>query len=113
MNLMHFSVPDGLEFRCNKDGLASRAAAQEMGLAAGIWQDLARVGGVNIAAGFGRDGNWLRAFVASDAPAQTGIDWMELAVSPVNEESIDWLVSVVSAVVRPCPQTIRFTAPKL
>ncbi len=75
-------------------------------------KDLARVGGVNIAAGIGRDGEWLRAFVASDAPAQTGIDWMELAVRPVSEMSTDWLVSAVSAVVRPCPQTIRFTVPQ-
>jgi hypothetical protein len=112
VNLLHLPLPEGVEFRMNRDGSACRAAAQEMGIAMEIHKDLARVGGINIAAGIGRDGDWLRAFLASDAPAETGIDWMELSVSPVSEESTDWLVSVVSAVVRPCPQTIRFTSPQ-
>ena len=107
MNLMHVAVPDGLEFRWSMDGEACRAAAQKMGVAVEIGKDLARIGGVNIAAGIGRDGDWLRAFVASDAPAKTGIDWMELAVSPVTEMSINWLAAVVSSVVRPCPHTMR------
>lgn len=107
MNFSHVAVPDGMEFRWNTDGAASRAEARRLGLDAGILRDLARIGGLNIAAGIGRDGNWLRAFVASDAPAQTGIDWMELAVSPVSEESTDWLVAAVSAVVKPCRETMR------
>ncbi len=107
MNLMHVRVPGGIEFRWSADSEAARAKAQEMGVAVEIRKDLARVGGINIAAGIGRDGDWLRAFVASDAPAQTGIDWMELAVSPVSEMSINWLVSVVGGVVRPCPETVR------
>lgn len=107
MKSWNLSVPDGVKFGCNLDPVSARAAAQEMGLAAEICRDLARPGGPNIAAGIGRDGDWLRAFVASDSPLRTGINWMEVAVSPVTEESVDWLVSAVADVVKPDPKTMR------
>ncbi len=107
MKAWNVLVPDGYKFGCNLDPVSARAAAQEMGAAAEICRDLARPDGPNIAAGIGRDGEWLRAFVASDSPLATGINWLELAVSPVTEESIHWLISVVSMVVDPDPKTVR------
>jgi hypothetical protein len=107
MKMWNVLVGLGLKFTCNLEPRSAQAAAKKMGVADEIRRDLARPGGPKIAAAIGRDGKWLRAFVASDRPEATGIDWLEMAVSPVTEESISWLISLVSMLINMERQSVR------
>lgn len=107
MKMWKALVDVGLKFHCNLDSESAKAAAKEMGVAAEICRDLDRPGGPKIAAAIGRDGDCLRAFVASDCPEATGIDWLAMDVSPVTEESMSWLLSLVSLAINFERQDVR------
>ena len=108
-DLSYLALPDGVLFQVNKKPESARATAERMGMLAGLNRDLTRPGGgINVATAIGRDGEWMRAIVASNAPAITGFEWMEFAVSPVNHTATSWLFSLACAMAHADPDTMRF-----
>jgi len=107
-DLSFLALPDGVLFQSNKNPEAVRATAERMGMMPGLNKDLTRPGdGINVAAAIGRDGDWMRAIIASDSPKITGFEWMEFAVSPVNHTSTNWLFCVASAMSHAAPENVR------
>jgi len=108
-DLSYLALPDGVLFQLNKKSEVARATAERMGMLAELNRDLTRPGdGINVAAAMGRDGEWMRAVIASDSPAITGFEWMEFAVSPVNDTATKWLLSLVRVMSHSHPANERF-----
>jgi len=100
--------PQGMLFLINKSSDSARATAERMGMMPEINRDLNRPGnGIKLAVGMGRDGEWMRAIVACNAPEITGFDWLEFAVSPVTTTTTDWLFSLMSEIANADINTLR------
>ena len=107
-DLSYLALPDGVLFQLNKKTEVARATAERLGMMPELNRDLTRPGeGINVAAGMGRDGDWMRAVVASNDPAITGFEWMEFAVSPVNHTATKWLLSLVRVMSHSDPDNER------
>jgi len=107
-DLSYLALPDGVLFQLNKKPETARGTAERMGMLPEMNRDLTRPGeGINVAAAMGRDGEWMRAVIASDSPAITGFEWMEFAVSPVNETATNWLLALVRVMSHSDPDNER------
>ena len=107
-DLSYLALPDGVLFQLNRKPELARATAERMGMLDELNRDLTRPGeGINVAAAMGRDGEWMRAVIASDSPAITGFEWMEFAASPVNDTATKWLLSLVRVMSHSHPDNER------
>jgi len=107
-DLSYLALPDGVLFQLNNKPESARATAERLGMMPELNRDLTRPGeGINVAAAMGRDGEWMRAVIASDSPAITGFEWMEFAVSPVNHTATTWLLSLVRVMSHADPDNER------
>lgn len=99
-------LPEGVQFQATRESERAKATAVRMGMLPQIDRDLNRPG-LTIAVGMGKDGEWMRAIVASSDPDVTGFDWMGFAVSPISEAATNWLLDLVVLVSRADPSTAR------
>ena len=107
-DLSYLALPDGVLFQLNNKPESVRATAERMGMMAELNRDLTRPGeGIDVAAAVGRDGDWMRAVIASGSRAITGFEWMEFAGSPVNDAATEWLLSLVRVMSHSHPDNER------
>ena len=99
-------LPEGVQFEATRESESAKATAVRMGMIPQMDRDLNRPG-LTIAVGMGKDGEWMRAIIASNDPEVTGFDWMGFSVSPISEEATNWLLELVVIVSRADPSTAR------
>jgi len=105
-DVVFLPLPEGVQFEATRESEKAKATAVRLGMIPQMDRDLNRPG-LNIAAAMGRDGEWMRAIIASNDPEVTGFDWMGFSVSPISEEATNWLLELVVIVSRADPSTAR------
>ena len=99
MNLESLVLPNGAVLLKDMDDDRSKATAINLGMYPRIVEGLKSIEGPCGAAGIQRNGDWIVAALAWER-CSGGNGWATLSMSPVNDETVGFLVRLTKALVR-------------